>query len=303
LRVLPERMRESLLRGLLGCDVVAFHTQRFVRNFLFCAHELLGLPVDLDRGTVQIGDRTVWARHYPISIDVEAVEKLAASDEVALHRAQIDERHLDGEDKQLVVRIDRTDPSKNVLRGFRAFDLALEQHPELVERVTFLASLMPSRTDVPEYADYLSAIGGLVAEINAKYSTNGWQPIDLRLQEDLAFAVASYELADVLVVNSVNDGMNLVAKEAMIANKRDGVLVLSENAGVHEELGRFAVTVHPFDVQQQADAIFEALTMDREKRRSLLENAAAIVRHNDVERWLERQLHDLAVVTERVSSR
>jgi trehalose 6-phosphate synthase len=301
-RVLPPEMRDPLLRGLLGCDVVAFHTRRFARNFLFCAREVLGLPVDMDAGTITVGDRTVWAKYYPISIDVEAVEKLASSDEVALHRAQLEEQHLrDGH--QLIVRVDRTDPSKNILRGFKAFDLLLEQHPDLQGRVTFLASLMPSRTDVPEYADYLAAIGGIVAEVNARHSQGGWQPIDLRLQEDLAFAVAAYELADVLVVNSVNDGMNLVAKEAVVANTRDGVLLLSENAGVHEELGEFAITVHPFDVQQQADAMAEALSMQQEQRRAMLESAAAVVKDYDVERWLQRQLDDLAVVGERLRRR
>jgi trehalose 6-phosphate synthase len=300
-RVLPPDIRESLLRGLLGSDVVAFHTQRFARNFLFCAREVLGLPVDMDAGTIRVGPRTVRAAYYPISIDVEAVEKLASSAEVATHRTQLDEQHLSG-GHQLVVRIDRTDPSKNILRGFKAFDLALEEHPELRGRVTFLASLMPSRTDVPEYADYLTAIGGLVAEINARHSTAGWQPIDLRLQEDLAFAVAAYQLADVLVVNSVNDGMNLVAKEAVIANTRDGVLVLSENTGAHEELGAYALTVQPFDIQQQADALYEALTMDRGRRRDLLSLAAEVVRHNDVERWLQRQLDDLRQVDRELTS-
>jgi trehalose 6-phosphate synthase len=301
-RVLPANMREPLLRGLLGCDVVAFHTRRFARNFLFCAREVLGLPVDMEAGTITVGDRTVAARYYPISVDVDAVEKLASSDEVARHRARLEELHLDG-GRQLVVRVDRTDPSKNILRGFRAFDLVLEEHPELRGRVTFLASLMPSRQDVPEYADYLVAIGGAVAEVNARHSLGGWQPIDLRLQEDLAFAVAAYQLADVLVVNSVNDGMNLVAKEAVLANTRDGVLLLSENAGVHEELGAHALTVHPFDIQQQADAMVEALGMDVERRRDMLAQAATIVRENDVERWLRRQLDDLAVVLERLSSR
>jgi trehalose 6-phosphate synthase len=294
-QVLPAEIREPLLHGLLGSDVVAFHTRRFARNFLFCARELLDLPVDMEAGTIQVGDRTVWARYYPISIDVEAVEKLAASDEVAAHRTQIEDLHLhDG--NQLIVRIDRTDPSKNILRGFKAFDLVLEEHPELKGKVTFLASLMPSRTDVPEYADYLAAVGGIVAEVNARHSLGGWQPIDLRLQEDLAFAVAAYELADVLVVNSVNDGMNLVAKEAVIANTRDGVLLLSETAGVHEELGAYAVTVNPFDIQQQADAMVQALRMNPELRHALMSQAAAVVRQNDVERWLDRQMLDLGKV-------
>jgi len=292
-RVLPTDMRERLLRGLLGCDVVAFHTTRFARNFLSCAQELLGLDADLHAGTIDLADRTVTARAYPISVDVDAVEKLAASEEVAARRATLVDTLL-ADNKQLVVRVDRTDPSKNIVRGFRAFGLLLDQHPDLVGRVTFLASLMPSRTDVPEYADYLAQVGAVVAEINARHHAEAWQPIDLRLQEDLAFAMAAYQLADVLVVNAVNDGMNLVAKEAVLVNQRDGVLLLSENTGAHEELGPYALTVQPFDLQQQADAMYEALTMPAERRRSLLAAAAETVRRNDVERWLSSQLEDLA---------
>jgi trehalose 6-phosphate synthase len=296
-RVLPTDMRERLLRGLLGCDVVAFHTTRFARNFLSCAQELLGLDVDPQAGTVRVGDRTVAARAYPISVDIDAVEKTAAGEEVAERRAALAAQHLvdsaTGDRRQLIVRVDRTDPSKNIVRGFRAFGLLLDQHPELVGRVTFLASLMPSRTDVPEYADYLAQVGAVVAEINARHHADSWQPIDLRLQEDLAFAMAAYQLADVLVVNAVNDGMNLVAKEAVLVNQRDGVLLLSENTGAHEELGPHALTVQPFDLQQQADAMYEALTMPAERRRSLLTAAAETVRRNDVERWLSSQLEDL----------
>jgi trehalose 6-phosphate synthase len=290
-------MREELLRGLLGCDVVAFHTSRSARNFLSCAQELLDCSVDLRAGTLEVaaddgGTRTVRARAYPISIDVEAVEKLAASEEVAAHRQDLERSHLQN-DQQLIVRVDRTDPSKNIVRGFRAYGVLLEQHPELRGRVTFLASLMPSRQDVPVYAEHLAQIGAVVAEINARFHLEGWQPIDLRLQEDLAFAVAAYQLADALVVNAVNDGMNLVAKEAVLANQRDGVLLLSENTGAHEELGEFALTVHPFDLQQQADALYAALTMPAEERRRRLAAAAERVRANDVERWLRSQLDDL----------
>jgi len=297
-RTLPAQMRDDMLRGLLGCDVVAFHTRRSARNFLACAQEMLDLPVDFRAGTVTVpgprgGTRTVAARFYPISVDVESVEKLAASEEVAAHRQDIERAHL-SEGHRLIVRVDRTDPSKNIVRGFRAFGLMLDQHADMRGQVTFLASLMPSRQDVPEYADYLAQIGSVVTEVNARHHGEGWQPIDIRLQEDMAFAVASYQLADVLVVNAVNDGMNLVAKEAVLANSRDGVLLLSENTGAHDELGDFALTVHPFDLQQQADAMYEALTMDRSLRARMMADAADRVRSNDVERWLRTQLDDLA---------
>jgi trehalose 6-phosphate synthase len=276
--VLPPAWRERVLNGLLGNDVVAFHTEGFARNFLLSAQELLGLPVDLEAMTVRVGDRVVAARHYPISIDVAAMRELAASPEVAEHAAALREAFCD-QGRQLVLRVDRTDPSKNIVRGFEAFATLLEDHPELVGKVSFLALLQPSRQDVPEYADYLDEIGAAVARVNAAHAGEGYQPIDLRLVEDLALA----------------DGMNLVAKEAVVVNRRDGVLALSENTGAHQELGAFAVTLHPFDVQQQADALHEALTMGRDLRRARREAAARVVEENDIAKWLTAQLSDLGV--------
>jgi trehalose 6-phosphate synthase len=293
-RVLPPAWREQLLNGLLGNDVVAFHTEGFARNFLLCVQELLGLPVDLQAMTVDLGDRQVAARHYPISIDVAAMRELAASAEVAEHARGLREAFCAG-DRQLVLRVDRTDPSKNIVRGFEAFATMLEDHPELLGQVTFLALLQPSRQDVPEYADYLAEIGAVVARINASYVREGHEPIDLRLQEDLPLAVAAYTVCDVLMVNALADGMNLVAKEAVVVNTRDGVLALSEHTGAHQELGAFAVTLHPFDIQQQADALYAALTMDPALRRARREAAARVVEENDIAKWLTSQLNDLGV--------
>jgi trehalose 6-phosphate synthase len=200
------------------------------------------------------------------------------------------------EDRQLILRVDRTDPSKNIVRGFEAFGTLLEDHPELAGKVSFLALLQPSRQDVPEYADYLTEIGGVVARINAAHGSEGWEPVDLRLVDDLALAVAAYSVCDVLMVNALADGMNLVAKESVVVNRRAGVLALSENTGAHQELGAFAVTLHPFDIQQQADALHEALTMDRGVRRARREAAARVVEENDIAKWLDAQLADLGVV-------
>jgi trehalose 6-phosphate synthase len=193
--------------------------------------------------------------------------------------------------------VDRTDPSKNIVRGFLAFELLLEQHPELVENLRFLAFLQPSRLDVPEYADYLGRIGAVVARVNAKYARVGFAPIDLRLQEDFATAVAAYRLCDAVLVNSIADGMNLVAKEVVTVSSRDAVLCLSESTGAHAELGRFAVTLSPFDIQQQADALYEALTMPADERRSRREAAAEVVRTNDIGKWLDAQIADLRQLT------
>ena len=125
-----------------------------------------------------------------------------------------------------ILRVDRADLSKNVLRGFTAFDIFLEQHPEFAERITFTAQLMPSRTDVPEYAEYLEKIEALVAVVNHRHGTPDWMPIDLKLRDDLDEAVASYKHYDVMMVNAMFDGMNLVAKEGPLVNERDGVSIL-----------------------------------------------------------------------------
>ena len=162
--------------------------------------------------------------------------------------------------------MDRADLSKNVLRGFTAFDLFLEQHPEFQEQVTFIAHLIPSRQDVPEYAEYLERIEALVAVVNHRHGTTDWMPIDLRLRENLEEAIAAYKHYDLLMVNAMFDGMNLIAKEGPLVNERNGVSLLCENTGAHEELAEFALSVNPFDVQEQADAIHRALTMSAEER-------------------------------------
>ncbi len=289
-RVLPPNLREPVLTGLLGCDVVGFHTEGDARSFLLCVQELLGLPVDLDGLFVDVGSRRVQVHSYPISIDVDALEEVAYSDAAEDHIATLPAQG------QLLLRVDRTDPSKNIVRGFVAYELMLEEHPELHGEVVFLALLQPSRQDVQEYADYLTEIGAAATRVNARFGTGDWQPVDLRLASDMPLAAAAYRRCDVLVVNAVADGMNLVAKEAVVVNEHDMVLALSEATGAHGELGRFALTLHPFDVGQQADALHEALTMPRERRRDLRQAAAAVVRHNDVARWLQVQLDDLAEV-------
>ena len=293
-RVLPPAMRGAVFNGVLGNDIVAFHSRRYARNFLLGCEELLGLEVEMDQLTVEVGGRTVRARAYPISVDPDQLEATAASSTVADREGSLAEKRRD----YLILRADRADPSKNILRGFRAFEILLDDHPELVGRVTFLALVQPSRQDVAQYVDYLEEIQRVVAEVNRKHGTDGWKPIDLSLEGDFDEVVAAYKSFDVLVVNAISDGMNLVAKEGALVNERDGVLALSENAGAYEELGEFAVTLHPFDIQQQADAMFAALTMDRSERRDRLAGAATVVRENDVAKWLRDQLRDIGELRE-----
>jgi trehalose 6-phosphate synthase len=294
-RVLPKAMRDQLLEGLLGCDIVAFHTERYARNFVLTCQELLDLPVDMEHLTIDLGTRTVAARWYPISIDADELEANAAAPEVDFEENRIKNSRREF----LILRVDRTDLSKNILRGFKAFDQLLDDHPELCGRVSFLALLQPSRQDVIEYVDYVERIRRLVADINLKHGNAEWQPINLQMGDALPRAMAAYRQYDVLLVNSVFDGMNLVAKEGVLLNRRDGVLILSEHAGVHEELGAFAVTVHPFDIQAQADAMYEAITMAPGDRRARLEACAEVVRGNNLAKWLRVQLDDVAALENR----
>jgi len=222
----------------------------------------------------------------PISVDTAEFDELAESPAVLAAERRLE---LDRPEK-LVLRVDRTDPSKNVVRGFRAFELFLDEHPDMHRRVRMLALLDPSRQDIPEYAEYLGAIQREARRVNDRFATAGWLPIDLRIADDFATSVAAYKQYDVLLVNAVFDGLNLVAKEAPLVNKRDGVLVLSENAGAHDELGEFALSVNPFDLAGQADAIHRALELPESERRERIEGIRARVREHDVGAWLDAEL-------------
>jgi trehalose 6-phosphate synthase len=172
----------------------------------------------------------------------------------------------------------------------------LEEHPELHRKVGMLALLDPSRQDIPEYSEYLGAIQRAARAVNDRFRNEGWLPLDVRVEDNFAQAVAAYKQFDVLFVNAIFDGMNLVAKEAPLVNTRDGVLVLSENAGAHDELGEWALTVNPFDLSGQAAALHVALTMAEDERRRRLEAIRAHVREHDIAAWIESQLADIAAV-------
>jgi trehalose 6-phosphate synthase len=288
-RILPPGVREAILRGLLANDIVAFHTWRYARNFLLCCEELLDLRVDYGRRLVRWQGREVWVRSYPISVNAPMFEELARSAEVAAEEGPILRRRR----AYLVVRVDRTDLSKNTLRGFKAFDVFLDRYPEFHEDITFLALLQPSRQDVDEYVEYVAKIRDVVSHINTKHGNTDWMPIDLRIESNLPRAVAAYKHYDVLMVNPIYDGMNLIAKEAPLVNERDGVMILSENAGAHEELGSFAISINPFDVDAQAEALYRALVMPADERADRIAEIKRIVRENDVGKWLSAQQADI----------
>jgi trehalose 6-phosphate synthase len=288
-RVLPNVIREEIYHGILSNDIIGFHTRSYRRNFLQCCEDLLGLEVDYDGGVVHVDGREVWVRAYPLPIDSHAVEAVAARTRTQEFERELLRRRRD----HLILRVDRADLSKNVLRGFGGFDVFLDQHPEFHERVTFIAQLMPSRTDVPEYAEYLERIEAVVAVVNHRHGSPDWMPIQLKLRDDLEEAVASYKHYDVLMVNAMFDGMNLVAKEGPMVNERAGVSILSENTGAHEELGEYALSVNPFDIQELADSIHAALTMPVEERERRLRGLKSIVTARDPGDWIDEQLADI----------
>jgi trehalose 6-phosphate synthase len=271
--ILPGAMRVAVHEGLLANDVVAFHTARWARNFEASCDEIAG------------GHARTHVTHHAISIDTAEFDGLARSDAV-LH----EERAIEaGRPEKLVLRVDRTDPSKNIVRGLEAFGLLLDRHPEWRGRARMLALLDPSRQSIPEYVEYVAAIERTTDEINARHS----RAIDLQVADNFHRSVAAYKQFDVLLVNAVSDGMNLVAKEAPLVNTRDGVLVLSENAGAHEELAEWSLTVNPFDVWGQAEALHEALSMEPAERRRRRDGICAQVREHDVHAWLAGLLADL----------
>ncbi len=278
--VLPREPRRAIHDGLLANDLVGFHTERWKRNFLASTADVLG------------GDRTTAAVSRPISVDLEEFDELAVSPAVLAAEEQL----VRTRSERLILRVDRTDPAKNIARGFSAFGLMLDRHPEWRGRVTMLALLLPSRQDIPEYADYVAALEREAAAVNDRHGRAGDVPLVVEVADDFARSVAAYKQYDVLLANSVFDGLNLVAKEAPLVNTRDGVLVLSENAGAHEELGEWAITVNPFDVLGQAEAMHRALTLDAAERARRARGLAAQVRANDLHRWIEGLLADLTRV-------
>ena len=298
-RVLPENIRRTIHDGLLANDLVSFHTERWCRNFLRCCEDILGAKSDFSAGRVTYAGRTVEVHAHPISVDPAEFSGVAESDEVREEEAAIEE----GRPEQLIVRVDRTDPSKNIVRGFKAYALLLEEHPELHGRVGMLALLDPSRQDIPEYSEYLGAIQRAARVVNDRFRTEGWLPLEIRIEDNFHQAVAAYKQYDVLLVNAIFDGMNLVAKEAPLVNARDGVLVLSENTGAHDELGEWAITVNPFDLSGQATALYEALTMDEAERRRRLQGIRRHVAEHDIAAWIEAQLADLDAVEHGSGSR
>ena len=276
LRPLPDDVARQLVGAMAGHHASTFHTNRWASNFESSCRAYLGSET---RPSVAV---------TPLGSDADDLATTGASDACAKAR---DELAATAGDRKVIVRVDRIELSKNILRGFHAYDDLLERHPEWRERVLFAAFLYPSREGLPEYLAYRQEVEGLVARLNDKWATSGWTPIVMKTEDDFPRSVAALQVADVVLVNPIRDGLNLVAMEAALVSQRSSTLVLSTEAGAWERLGDAgALGINPFDIAATADALDRALRMEsseRDERHRRLREVVASVTPKD---WLREQL-------------
>ncbi|MFI5806499.1 trehalose-6-phosphate synthase [Streptomyces sp. NPDC051561] len=285
-RLLPDDIAHQLLRGILGADRAAFLTRRWADAFTACAVDHLGEgALDGKRiGVHGLGADADFLRERSHRDDVE--------DRLATLREQIGS-DPDGRPRRTVVRVDRTELSKNIVRGLLAHEHLLATRPEWHERVVHIAFAYPSRQDLAVYRDYTAEVQRVADRINSAYSTPTWTPVVLHVKDDFARSLAAYRLADVALVNPIRDGMNLVAKEVPVVSDDGCALVLSREAGAHEELGEDAITVNPYDITGTADALHEALTMQPDERAERTKRLAAAATALPPQQWFLEQLNAL----------
>jgi trehalose 6-phosphate synthase len=293
---LPSNIVHAIYSGLVGNDIIGFQTGRDARNFLEGARTLLdGAVVDFEEGAVWWQGHRTHARAYPISISVS--EERRAVNSAAGRRAAEQIKPLLKE--YTIVRVDRVEPTKNLIRGFQAYDLVLDKHPELRGKVTFLAFLVPSRQTLPMYRRFDGDVRGLIDDINNKYGTDDWVPIRAFFGNDRIRALAAMKYYDVLLVNPIIDGMNLVAKEGPVVNENDGVLVLSRTAGAFQQLAKGSIPTSPTDVIETSEALYQALTLAPEERHTKALLARQAVERSDLSMWMARQIEDINEQLER----
>ncbi len=293
-RLLPDDLAGELLHGLLGADRAGFLSPRWARAFAQCCASVLHADVrGLDGDgplLVRHDGRTTTVDVHPLGVDGPGLTARAAQPDVqgrmAVLREQIGPR-------QAVVRVDRTELSKNIVRGLEAYRELLHRYPRWRGEVVHLAFAYPSRHDLPVYREYTGQVQRLAQEVNDEFERPGWEPVVLNVLDDYPRSLAAYRIADVLLVNPVRDGMNLVAKEAPVLSDSGCALVLSREAGAADELGADSLLVNPFDVSGTADALDRALSMDKAERAERTARLAAAATALPPEQWLLRQLDAL----------
>ena len=271
-RMLPDAMGREVLAGILGADHAGFLCQRWADAFLDCCEVILGADVDRARQRVSYDGHVTGIGVHPLGVQADELIARAAEPDV---QARADALAEAAAGRRLIVRIDRTELSKNIVRGLVAYRELLVTHPEWRGQVMHVAFAYPSRHDLPEYREYTASVQRVARQIVDEFGTDDWNPLILEVTDDYPRSLAAYRLADVLLVNPIRDGMNLVAKEGPILSDRGCALVLSTEAGAAAELGPEALLVNPYDVTGTAEALHEALIMEDSERRR---RAAALAR-------------------------
>jgi trehalose 6-phosphate synthase len=293
-RLLPDEVSHALLEGLLGADHVGFHSGRWAAAFLDCCEAVLGATATggerNDDGVVarvSYRGRSTEVAVHPLGVDAPALRARAREADVQTHVGAL--RQAVGGMK-LVVRVDRTELSKNIVRGLAAYRELLATRPRWRGRVVHLAFAYPSRSALPEYRAYTDQVRRIAQEISEEFGTADWNPLILEVRDDYPHSLAASALADVLLVNPIRDGMNLVAQEGPVLSERGCALVLSREAGAAATLGAEALLVNPYDISETAAALDQALAMPDDERRRRSAALAAAAAACAPSRWLGDQL-------------
>ncbi len=289
LNTLPNYIKDSILNGLLANDLVGFHIQKYVDNFLSCCQGFAD-KVDFKNRTVYNDGHETIVRSYPISVDIDSLNEIAKSPIVNRYEKLVKE--IKG-NNFLIYRTDRADLSKNIIRGFQAYELFLDTHPEYLEGIKFLVTGKATRENLDDYKKYRQDIEEIIDKINLKYSTDDWQPITEIFDAPYELVIAALKNYDCLMVNPICDGMNIVSKEGAILNKKNGILILSKEAGSYDELKNYVLKVDPYDVSGTANAIFQAVNMNKKERTYKMEGLNEIIQNNTLKDWISKQFKDI----------
>ena len=291
-RILPLEVGRALLDGILGADHAGFHAERWATAFVQCCAAMLGADVTPAGAAWRVTHRghvTEVAVH-PLGVDAPALRNRARAGDVRAHVGTLS-RAAGG--RKLIVRVDRTELSKNIVRGLAAYRELLVTRPQWRGRVVHLAFAYPSRSALPEYRAYTERVRQLAREITEDFGTADWDPLILEVKDDYPRSLAACAVADVLLVNPIRDGMNLVAQEGPVLSERGCALVLSREAGAAATLAADALLVNPYDITETAEALHQALAMPDAERRRRSAALAATAAADPPARWLGGQLASL----------
>lgn len=289
-RLLPDDIAAQVLRGILGADHAAFLTHRWARAFVSCCADLLGAQVADDATSVDYAGRRIRIGVHGLGTDADFLRSRAAGPDVELRRSAL---LAEAGGRAIIVRVDRTELSKNIVRGLAAYREFLREHPEWHDRVVHVALAYPSRHDLPEYREYTAAVQRIAKEIDDEFSTPSWRPLILGVEDDFARSLAAYRVADVALINPIRDGMNLVAKEVPVVSDSGCVVVLSREAGAADDLGDAAVLINPFDISGTAAALYAALEMPRDERLDRWRRLGIAATAMSPQQWFADQLRAL----------